>query len=88
MFSSVVPGKVCLPPDLPEGMSVHLMKAEYRVGELVRLTCAGAGLFPVPSGQHTCGESLKWEPPFSEELRCSDGTIERSVDVASASPCD
>lgn len=73
--SSGVPGKVCLPPDLPEGMTVHPLKDEYRVGQSVGLSCAGDGLFPVPSGRHTCGTSLTWEPPFSEELRCSDGTL-------------
>lgn len=69
-------------------MTVHPIKDVYRVGDLVGLSCAGDGLFPVPSGRHTCGESLTWEPPLPEELRCTDGTMERSADVASASPCD
>lgn len=76
--SSGVPGKVCLPPDLPDGMTVHPMRDEYRVGQSVGFSCDGAGLVPVPSSRHTCGQSLTWEPPLPEDLRCSDGTVERS----------
>lgn len=64
--------KVCLPPDLPDGMTVHPMRDEYRVGQSVGFSCDGAGLVPVPSSRHTCGQSLTWDPPLPEDLRCSD----------------
>lgn len=68
------PGKICLPPDLPEDMTLQSSKDEYRLGEVVGLTCKQAGLLPQPLGSFTCGPSLTWEPPLPADLRCSEGT--------------
>lgn len=70
---------MCLPPELPEGMTVHPMKDEYRVGQAVGVSCNQPDLFPVPAGRYTCGESLSWEPPLPKDLRCSDGTLEYTL---------
>lgn len=76
--SSDLSGKVCLPPELPESMTPYPSKDEYRVGQSMGINCKEAGLFPLPRGTYTCGESLTWEPPLPADLRCSDGTVDYS----------
>lgn len=68
------PGRVCLPPDLPEDMRLQPSRDEYRPGDVVGLDCVQRGLFPQPVSSFTCGPGLTWEPPPPADLRCSDGT--------------
>lgn len=63
--------KVCLPPEVPDGMTLVPAKDEYRVGESVGVNCDEAGLMPQPQGFFKCGDSLSWEPPVPTDLRCS-----------------
>lgn len=63
--------KICLPPDIPDGMTLFPSKEEYKVDESVGLNCDGAGLSPLPRGFYKCSNSLTWEPPLPADLRCS-----------------
>ncbi|XP_068588511.1 complement component C6 [Cebidichthys violaceus] len=63
--------KVCLPPDLPDGMMLIPNKDEYKVGELVGFNCNEVNLLPLPRGFHRCSESFTWEPPLPADLRCT-----------------
>ncbi|KAM9841146.1 complement component C6 [Aulostomus maculatus] len=64
--------RICLPPEIPDGMTLFPSKDEYRVGDSVSLNCEEAGLMPLPQGTYRCGSSLTWEPPIPAALRCSD----------------
>ncbi|XP_027134418.1 complement component C6 [Larimichthys crocea] len=64
--------KICLPPEIPDGMTLSPVKDEYRVGESLGLNCIEPGLMPLPRGLYTCGNSLTWEPPLPADLRCTD----------------
>ncbi|KAK5900513.1 hypothetical protein CgunFtcFv8_025470 [Champsocephalus gunnari] len=64
--------KLCLPPEIPEGMTLFPTKEQYRVGESVGLNCDESSLRPMPSGFYKCSDSLIWEPPLPADLRCSD----------------
>lgn len=64
--------KLCLPPDIPDDMTLSPDKDQYRVGESVGLNCVESTLLPVPSGFYRCGDSLTWEPPLPTNLRCTD----------------
>lgn len=72
--TSAPPGKVCLPPDVPEDMTLQPSRDEYRMGDSVGLNCNQSGLFPQPLSFFTCGPSLTWDPPLPADLRCSNGT--------------
>ncbi|XP_069017032.1 complement component C6 [Embiotoca jacksoni] len=63
--------KLCLPPEIPEDMTLFHSKEEYRVGESVGLNCNEAGMEPLPRGFYKCSISLTWEPPLPANLRCS-----------------
>ncbi|XP_050928728.1 complement component C6 isoform X2 [Lates calcarifer] len=63
--------KICLPPEIPDEMSLFPDKDEYRVGESVGLNCNEAGLMPLPQSVYRCGDGLTWEPPLAADLRCS-----------------
>lgn len=67
---------MCLPPEIPDDMTLLPKKDEYRVGDSVGLNCNQVGLFPLPRGSYTCGNSLIWEPPLPANLRCTDGTVD------------
>uniref|UniRef100_A0AAQ6A8G2 Complement component 6 n=1 Tax=Amphiprion ocellaris TaxID=80972 RepID=A0AAQ6A8G2_AMPOC len=67
--------KICLPPDIPDGMTLFPNKEEYRVDESVGLNCDDAGLSPLPRGFYKCSNSLTWEPPLPADLRCSNGKM-------------
>ncbi|XP_071321962.1 complement component C6 isoform X1 [Trachinotus anak] len=64
--------KLCLPPEIPDGMSLLPEKDEYSVGESVVLNCQEVGLMPQPQTVFKCGNSLTWEPPLPADLRCTD----------------
>ncbi|XP_076613704.1 complement component C6 [Chaetodon auriga] len=64
--------KVCLPPEIPDGMMLFPHKEEYKVGESVGMNCHDSGLTPQPPGLYKCGNSLTWEPPLPADLRCTD----------------
>ncbi|XP_059213661.1 complement component C6 [Centropristis striata] len=64
--------KLCLPPEIPDGMTLFPTKEQYRVGESVGLNCDEPSLAPVPAGFYKCSDSLTWEPPLPADLRCSD----------------
>ncbi|XP_042365162.1 complement component C6 isoform X1 [Plectropomus leopardus] len=64
--------KVCLPPEIPDGMTLTPNKDEYKVGESVGFNCDEAGLLPQPPGLYKCGNSLTWEPALPADLRCTD----------------
>lgn len=63
--------RLCLPPEIPDGMTLFPTKDEYRVEESVGLNCNEPGLLPVPSGFYRCSSSLTWEPPLPADLRCT-----------------
>ncbi|KAM9322392.1 complement component C6 [Pholidichthys leucotaenia] len=63
--------KICLPPEVPDDMTMVPSKEEYRVGDSVGLDCKQAGLVPQPGGTYRCGNSLTWEPPLPTKLRCT-----------------
>ncbi|XP_058473381.1 complement component C6 isoform X2 [Solea solea] len=63
---------LCLPPEIPEGMTLFPDKDQYSVGESVGLNCDQVGLFPVPQTFYKCSVSLSWEPPVAADLRCTD----------------
>lgn len=75
MCCLVLVGKICLPPEIPDGMTLFPNKEEYRVGDSVGMNCNEAGLSPLPRGFYRCGNSLTWEPPLPADLRCTDGTV-------------
>ncbi|XP_075993065.1 complement component C6 [Genypterus blacodes] len=62
---------VCLPPDVPDGLSLTPNKAEFRVGESVSLSCDEVGLQPSSPGSYTCSSGLTWEPKVPADLRCT-----------------
>ncbi|KAK9532802.1 hypothetical protein VZT92_010169 [Zoarces viviparus] len=64
--------KLCLPPEIPDGMMLFPNKDEYNVGESVGFNCNEINLVPLPRGFHRCSESLTWEPPLPADLRCTD----------------
>ncbi|XP_031711545.1 complement component C6 [Anarrhichthys ocellatus] len=64
--------KLCLPPEIPDGMMLLPNKDEYKVGESVGFNCKEINLVPLPQGFHKCSESLTWEPPLPANLRCTD----------------
>lgn len=64
--------KLCLPPEVPDGMSLLPDRDEYRVGESVGLSCNETGLVPRPQSFFQCGSGLTWEPPPPADLRCTD----------------
>ncbi|XP_053195648.1 complement component C6 [Scomber japonicus] len=64
--------KICLPPEIPDGMTLFPNKEEYTVGDSVGMNCNEAGLSPLPRGFYRCGNSLTWEPPLPADLRCTD----------------
>ncbi|KAM7369336.1 hypothetical protein PAMP_013611 [Pampus punctatissimus] len=63
--------KLCLPPEIPDGMTLFPNKEEYRVGDSVGLNCDELGLLPLPRGFYRCGSSLTWEPQLPADLRCT-----------------
>lgn len=63
--------KICLPPDIPDGMTLFPNKEEYKVDESVGLNCDESGLSPLPRGVYKCSDSLTWEPPIPANLRCT-----------------
>ncbi|KAM6901408.1 complement component C6 isoform 1-T2 [Lycodopsis pacificus] len=64
--------KLCLPPEIPDGMKLFPNKDEYKVGESVGFNCNEINLVPLPRGFHKCSERLTWEPPLPADLRCTD----------------
>nr|XP_061836788.1 complement component C6-like [Nerophis lumbriciformis] len=64
--------KICLPPNIPDSMTLSPTKEEYKVGDIVGFNCVEASLFPLPRGLHRCGNSLTWEPPLPAALHCTD----------------
>lgn len=64
--------RLCLPPEIPDGMTLFPDRDQYRVGQSVGLDCDEAGLAPLPRGFYTCGNRLTWEPPLPANLRCTD----------------
>ncbi|XP_044030054.1 complement component C6 isoform X1 [Siniperca chuatsi] len=64
--------KLCLPPEIPDGMMLFPNKGQYKVGESVGLNCNESGLVPLPQGFYRCSNSLTWEPPLPANLRCTD----------------
>ncbi|XP_068430290.1 complement component C6 [Clinocottus analis] len=65
--------KLCLPPEIPDGMTLFLNKETFKVGESVGLNCNEATKVPRPSGFYKCSESFTWEPPLPADLHCADG---------------
>ncbi|XP_057674285.1 complement component C6 isoform X1 [Corythoichthys intestinalis] len=63
--------KICLPPDIPDGLMLFPSKEEYKVGDSVGLNCVEMGLLPLPRGFYTCSNSLTWEPPLPAGLHCT-----------------
>ncbi|XP_056288243.1 complement component C6 isoform X1 [Pseudoliparis swirei] len=64
--------KLCLPPQIPDGMTLFPSKDEYRVGDSVGLDCNESNLLPRPSGFYRCSDGLTWEPPIPADLHCTD----------------
>ncbi|XP_061590499.1 complement component C6 isoform X1 [Cololabis saira] len=64
--------KYCLPPEIPDDMTLFPTKDTYTVGEGVGLNCNEPGLMPNPSGFYRCTSSLTWDPPVPANLRCTD----------------
>ncbi|XP_034565493.1 complement component C6 isoform X1 [Notolabrus celidotus] len=64
--------RLCLPPEIPDGMTLFPTKDEYRVGESVGLNCNDPSLLPVPSGFYKCSSTLTWVPSLPADLRCTD----------------
>ncbi|XP_019739061.1 complement component C6 isoform X1 [Hippocampus comes] len=63
--------KICLPPDIPDGMTLFPSKEEYKVADSVGLNCVEAGLSPLPRGFYRCSDALTWEPPLPAGLHCT-----------------
>lgn len=63
--------KLCLPPEIPDGMTLFPNKDKYRVGESVGLNCNKMGQVPLPQSFFKCSSSLAWEPPLPVDLRCT-----------------
>uniref|UniRef100_A0A3Q1EY41 Complement component C6-like n=1 Tax=Acanthochromis polyacanthus TaxID=80966 RepID=A0A3Q1EY41_9TELE len=80
--------KICLPPDIPDGMTLFPNQEEYRVDESVGLNCDDAGLSPLPRGFYKCSNSLTWEPPLPADLRCSNGKIKTLLVYPSFFPAE
>ncbi|XP_026195643.1 complement component C6 [Anabas testudineus] len=64
--------KICLPPDIPDGMTLLPDKDEYRVEESVSLSCNKIGQVPQPQSSFKCSSSLTWEPSIPADLHCID----------------
>uniref|UniRef100_A0A3Q3AAQ0 Complement component 6, duplicate 1 n=1 Tax=Kryptolebias marmoratus TaxID=37003 RepID=A0A3Q3AAQ0_KRYMA len=64
--------RLCVPPEVPDGMTLVPSKDAYSVGETFGLNCNEPGLMPLPRGVYRCGTKLTWEPPIPADLRCSD----------------
>lgn len=64
--------KICLPPEIPDGMRLFPIKEEYRVDDTVFLSCEDRQLRPLPSGSYKCSNQLIWDPPLPADLRCTD----------------
>ncbi|CAJ1070867.1 complement component C6 [Xyrichtys novacula] len=64
--------KLCVPPEIPDDMTLFPAKDEYRVQESVGLNCIEPGLIPQPSVFFRCSSSLTWEPSPPADLRCTD----------------
>uniref|UniRef100_A0AAY5K8Y2 Complement component 6 n=1 Tax=Esox lucius TaxID=8010 RepID=A0AAY5K8Y2_ESOLU len=62
--------KVCPRPAVPEGITLSPERQEYSVGHSVGLDCPEKGMTVSGPGYHTCGKSLTWEPPLSDDLHC------------------
>uniref|UniRef100_A0A6Q2ZIX9 Complement component 6 n=1 Tax=Esox lucius TaxID=8010 RepID=A0A6Q2ZIX9_ESOLU len=60
--------KVCPRPAVPEGITLSPERQEYSVGHSVGLDCPEKGMTVSGPGYHTCGKSLTWEPPLSDDL--------------------
>ncbi|XP_024918549.1 complement component C6 [Cynoglossus semilaevis] len=63
--------KLCLPPEIPEGMTFSPNKEQYKVGELIILNCDDSTLSPKPRAVFKCSPTFTWEPPIPADLRCS-----------------
>uniref|UniRef100_A0A8C5GZ42 Sushi domain-containing protein n=1 Tax=Gouania willdenowi TaxID=441366 RepID=A0A8C5GZ42_GOUWI len=63
--------KICLPPEIPDFVTLTHSKEEYNVGERVGLNCKEAGVFPFPQASFWCRDNLMWEPPIPADLRCT-----------------
>ncbi|XP_070780240.1 complement component C6 [Enoplosus armatus] len=63
--------RLCLPPEIPDGMALLPNKDQYNVGDSVGLNCDEPDLKPQPSGVYTCSNSLTWDPPLPADLRCT-----------------
>lgn len=61
----------CLPPEIPDGMTLFPNKKLFRRGESVGFDCDERGLQPLPRGFYKCGSSGDWEPPLPADLRCT-----------------
>uniref|UniRef100_A0A1A7WWC9 Complement component 6 n=2 Tax=Iconisemion striatum TaxID=60296 RepID=A0A1A7WWC9_9TELE len=63
--------RLCVPPEIPDDMTLFPTKDSYRVGESVGLNCNESGLMPLPRGMYRCSTKLTWEPPLPADLRCT-----------------
>uniref|UniRef100_A0A7N8YN75 Complement component 6, duplicate 1 n=1 Tax=Mastacembelus armatus TaxID=205130 RepID=A0A7N8YN75_9TELE len=63
--------KLCIAPEIPDGMTLFPNKNSYRVGESVGLNCNEMGLLPLPNSIFKCSSRLTWEPPLPADLRCA-----------------
>ncbi|XP_035523720.1 complement component C6 [Morone saxatilis] len=63
--------RLCLPPEIPDGMSLFPYKEQYKVGESVGLNCEETGLVLSSQNFYRCADSLTWEPPLPADLRCT-----------------
>lgn len=79
MTSDLSAGKLCLPPEIPEGMTFSPNKEQYKVGELIILNCDDSTLSPKPRAVFKCSPTFTWEPPIPADLRCSNGTDRSTV---------
>lgn len=64
--------RLCVAPEVPEGMELYPAKVTYRVGESIGFNCNETGLMPMPRGLYRCSAKLTWEPPLPPDLRCTD----------------
>ncbi|XP_028273753.1 complement component C6 [Parambassis ranga] len=62
---------LCLPPEIPDDMTLFPTKDEYAVGDSVSLECKEMGLMPLPRGFYKCVTGLTWEPPLPANIRCT-----------------
>uniref|UniRef100_A0A2I4CN39 Complement component C6 n=1 Tax=Austrofundulus limnaeus TaxID=52670 RepID=A0A2I4CN39_AUSLI len=63
--------RLCVPPEIPDDMTLFPAKDVYRVGEWFGLNCNEPGLLPMPRGTYRCNSKLTWEPPVPADLRCT-----------------